>query len=133
MKLTINNKEYPLIWGMGCFELFCDAMSCELEDIDKALNPSPEQNKYLVNLILAAVKNGAEIESAYEPFSVSYKQLQRFLDESPKTTLAEIMEDFKASKYLGQTIAEYLYDEVAEPEEEALKKGKPKKKLKLEK
>lgn len=132
MKLTINGRQYPLIWGMGCFELFCDAMSCDLEDIDKALNPNPAQNKYLVNLILAAIKNGAEIESAYDPFDVTYKQVQRFLDDSPKTTLPEIMEDFKASKYLGQTIAEYLFDEVSEPEVDP-KKGKVKKKLNLEK
>ena len=128
MILTVKSKSYPLVWGMGAFEIFCDAMSCDLEDIDKALNPNREQNRYLVNLILAAMKNGAELESAYEPFDVSYKELQLFLDNAPDTTLPEIMVDFKASKYLGKTIAEYLYDEVAETDV----KDKGKKKLKLE-
>lgn len=130
MNLEIKGESYPLIWGMGCLEIFCDAMSCDLEDIDKALNPNREQNKYLVNLILAAMKNGAELESAYEPFNVSYKEMQRFLDEAPEITLAQILEDFKASKYLGKTIAEYLFAEVAE--ETQIPKGS-KKKLKLEK
>lgn len=132
MNLKINGKNYPLVWGMGCFEIFCDAMGCELEDIDKALNPNRDQNKYLLNLILAALKNGAELESSYDPFEVTYKQLQRFLDEADKSTLSAIIEDFKASKYLGLTIAEYLYDEVAEPVEEP-KKGPLKKKLNLAK
>lgn len=129
MKLEIKGKSYPLIWGMGCLEIFCDAMSCDLEDIDKALNPNRDQNKYLINLILAALKNGSEVESAYDNFEVSYRDMQRFLDDAPDTTLSKILEDFKASKYLGKTIAEYLFDEVAEVDPAV----KGKKKLKLEK
>lgn len=123
MKLEINGKEYPLQWGMGALEMFCDALDCEIDDIDKALNPGKDQNKYLTTLILSALKNGADAESYYEEVGVSYRQLQRFLDEAPSSTLPEIMEDFKRSKYFGKTIASYLFGE--EEEEEGPKKKSP--------
>lgn len=123
MKLEINGKEYPLQWGMGALEMFCDALDCEIMGIDKALAPGREQVKYLTTLIMAAIKNGAEAESYYDEVGVSYRQLQKYLDEAPDNTLRDIIEDFKRSKYFGKTMASYLFGE--EEETNAPKKKSP--------
>lgn len=125
MNLTINEKEYPLQWGMGAIEMFCDTLDCEITDIDKALFPGKEQIKYLTTLIHCALKNGAEKESVYDDFEISYRQLQKFLDEAPQETMTDIINDFKKSKYFGKTIANYLFGEMDESEEEAGKKKLP--------
>lgn len=124
MKLDINGKEYPLQWGMGALEMFCDALDCEISGLDKALMPGKDQNRYLTTLILAAVKNGAEAESYNEDVGVSYRQLQHFLDEAPDNTLRDILEDFKRSKYFGKTIAAHLALDLA-PSEGGSKKKSP--------
>lgn len=122
MKLEINGKEYPLQWGMGALEMFCDALDCEIGDIDKAFTDGKQQSKYLTTLILAALKNGAEAESYYDEIGVNYRQLQKFIDEAPDGTLADILEDFKRSKYFGKTMASYLFRE-DEVEDTAKKKS----------
>src|SRR5690606_25777685 len=130
MVLTINGKDFPLHWGLGALEMFCDAMECDLnEGLDIALNVSvakvkgQDQHKYIVNLILAAIKNGADAEHFSDDVGVSYRQLQKFLDDAPANTLSDILDDFAKSRIFGRTIAEYLFG--SEPEEQESEKKSP--------
>lgn len=127
MKLTINEKEFPLQWGFGAIEMFCDTLDCEVADIDKAFTPGKDQIRFLTTLIHCALKNGADVENYFDAFEVSYRQLQKFLDDAPQDTVANIIEDFKKSKYLGKTVAVHMFGELEEaetgnPEEDSVKK-----------
>lgn len=117
MKIVINDIEYGLQWGMGALEIYCDAMRCDIDGLDKVFLVNKEQNKAIVSLILAAVQNYSELND--EPLTLSVRQLQAWLDEDAKN-LPEVLDDFKNSKYLGRTISEYLLGE--EPGEVNIKK-----------
>lgn len=112
MKLLINNKEYELSWGMGCMEMFCDTLGCEIEGLEKVITPGKDQIKYLTILILSAVKNGADVESYLDDFEVTYKQMQKTMDDWDETKYKEVIDDFKKSRYFGKTMAEHLFLEV---------------------
>lgn len=115
MKLKINDKEYPLQWGMGAIEMWCDTLNLDLTDLDTMiLAPGPDYIKQITTLIHCALKNGAEIESIHDDFEISYRRLQRILDEMPQEQYNAILEDFRNSKYLGRTISEMFQIEVAE-------------------
>ncbi|HVW99720.1 MAG TPA: hypothetical protein VHA52_04640 [Candidatus Babeliaceae bacterium] len=117
MKIVINDTDYGLQWGMGALEIYCDAMGCDIDGLDKVFLVNKEQNKAIVSLILAAVQNYSELKD--EPLTLSVRQLQAWLDEDAKN-LPEVLDDFKNSKYLGRTISEYLLGE--EPGEVSIKK-----------
>jgi len=110
MKLSINDKEYGLQWGMGAIEIYCDSMGCDIDGLDKVFVINKEQPKAIVNLILAALRNWCELND--ETLAVNYRQLQAWLDEAPQDQFKSIMDDFKASKYFGRTIAEYVLGDV---------------------
>lgn len=107
MNLKINDKEYGLSWGMGCFEIYCEKMDCSLNDgFDLAFNPHREQNKYFCNLVYAALQNKAELDGV--ELEVNYRQLQNAIDEAEDGLIREIEGDFLKSKYQGKAIADYL-------------------------
>ena len=110
MQITINNKPYGLSWGLGAIEIYCDKMGCGMEGLDLVFAARPEQallkSKALVNLILAALQNSAELEN--KEFDVTYRQLQAWIDEAPQALFQSVMKDFETSKYFGKTIGEYL-------------------------
>jgi len=112
MTLTINNKDYPLSWGMGCLEIFCDTLDCEIDGLEKVITPGKDQIKYLTTLILSALKNGANLESAYDDFEVSYKALQKEMDSWDEGQFKLVIDDFKSSRYFGKTMADHLFLEV---------------------
>lgn len=126
MTLTINEKEYPLQWGMGFIEMFCDTLDCEIADMDKAFFPGREQIKYLTTLVHCALKNGSGVENYFDDFEITYRQVQKFLDAAPQETVTLIIEDFKKSKYLGKTVAAYMFGEIENDETEGeVKKKEP--------
>lgn len=106
MKVTINDKEYGLQWGLGCLEIYCDKMDCGIDGLDLAFMPNKEREKAIVTLIHAALQNYAEL---YElDFTLTIRQLQAWIDEAPQEQFEAVMDDFKASKYFGKTIAEHF-------------------------
>lgn len=118
MKLLINDKEYGLQWGMGAIELYCDAMDCDVDGLDMVTTVGRNQNRAIVTLILASIQNYSELNGTI--FDITYRQLQAWLDEAPQETFKSIMEDFKASKYLGKTVAEYIFGTI--PQDAPVKK-----------
>lgn len=120
MKITINDKEYGLQWGMGAIEIYCDKMNCDMDGLDKITSPGRDQIKAIVTLILSGLTNYSEINET--ALDVSYKQLQVWLDEAPQDQYRAILEDWKASKYFGRTISEYLFGTAPETTDVAVKK-----------
>lgn len=113
MNLIIKDKEYELVWGMGCMEMYCDTRGCGIEGLEDVFVPGKEQINALTTLIHCAIKNGADVESVYDDFEVTYRALQKDMDGWSKEKYRAVIEDFKNSRYFGQTMAEHLSLEVA--------------------
>lgn len=124
MKITLKDKDYQLEWGMGALEIYCDNMHCDLLGLDMVLVPNREQNKAVVTLIAAAIENGLALQEPPQEMDVTYRQLQKFLDDAPQATLTKIMEDFRKSKYFGVTMEDYLLSTMGEEEETSAPKKK---------
>lgn len=113
MKLSINKKEYPLQWGMGCYEIFCDALECGMDGLDLVWMKNRNQNKYFCNLVFASLQCAAKISGNPE-LEFNYIELQAALDDMEPEVFTEIEKDWLLSKYQGRTMADYLgveYDE----------------------
>lgn len=132
MQITIANKvngeviekQYPLEWGMGALEIYCDLMECDLDGlgmIDDTSKPIQMQ-KAIVTLIYAGIKNGCEVNEL--EFDVTMPKLRVCLDDMEQAKFKAIMDDFANSKYLGKTLREHLYGEIQETAPDNKKKGK---------
>lgn len=123
MKLKINQKEYGLQWGMGAIEIFCDTMDCDIDGLEKAITSekSIDKLKAINNLSLAAIQNWCELNNV--DFDLSYRQFQNWLSDQPQETGNSIIENWKASKIAGKTIAEYYFGEL--PPDTDIKKKQP--------
>lgn len=117
MNLKINNIEYPLQFGIGAVEIYCDKMDCDVEDIDIHIASVKmiDQLKAINNLTLAALQNGCEIAGI--AFDITYRQFQQWLDEQPQETAKLIIDEWKKSSTLGVKVSEYYFNEVLDEEE----------------
>lgn len=123
--MKIKDKDYPLQFGMGCIEMFCDTLDCGIEDLEKAINPGRDQIKYFTTLVHCALKNGSDVESIYDDFEVSYREVQKAIDDMNPEDLKAIGDAFMASRYFGKTMAEHLLGELENmPESEGEVKKK---------
>lgn len=114
MKLTINDKEYGLQWGMGAIIIYCDTLDCDIEGLDKAIT-SPteiERVKAITTLILSAIQNWCEIPENHTDFDLTYKKLEIWLDEAPQDEYNAILANWKASKIHGKTIGQIYFNEL---------------------
>lgn len=118
MTITINNVEYPLQWGMGALEIYCDTMDCDLDGlslIEDKLHPLLMQ-KAIVALVYGGVRNSCEINDL--ECKVTIPKLRHALNELPQEQFKAIMDDFINSKYLGKTLREHLFGNV-DPEKKS--------------
>jgi len=127
MKLTINEREYNLVWGLPAISQFCENVG-HADDLEKAFDIAFPVNdsdykilktvKARLELIYAAIQVGCEL--AKEDCDLSILELQAFVDTADQGTLNNVFEDFFKSKYMGKSIEEYLFESVKE--EDAPKK-----------
>lgn len=117
MNITINDKEYPLSWGLGAIEIYCDAMGCDIDGLSMVEDTSRPvvMQKALVTLVQAALKNAQEIEG--KTLDLSYRQLQNYLSEVDQNVFKSILDDFVKSRYMGKTVGEYIFGVQPETEE----------------
>jgi len=108
MQITILNKEYPLQWGMGAIENYCDMMECDIDGIAMIADRTDiiKNQRAIAVLILSAVKNGCDVYD--EVFDVSLPKLRVAIDEMPQEKLQGILNDFENSKFFGKTMLEHL-------------------------
>lgn len=133
MKVTINENEYGLQWGLGAIEIYTEAMeratglSLGMEEaLDLAIMKNKDQFKALINLALAGFQNYAEVNELF--FDLTYRKVQAWVSDAPQEEWDAVIDDFKKSKFLGRSIEEALG--MAPVAEGA---GKPKKKSNLAK
>lgn len=122
----VVEKHYPLQWGMGALEIYCDLMECDLDGlgmIDNTANPLQMQ-KAIVALIYAGIKNGCEVNDV--EFDVTMPKLRVCLDDMPQENFKAIMDDFANSKYLGKTLRQHLYGDIVPEDTNTKKKTKVK-------
>jgi hypothetical protein len=115
MNITIQDKEYPLQWGMGAIEIYCDLTGYEsiasldrIFGVDEAGNiiSDIEQQKAFRTFVFAAIKNGCEVYK--KVCDVNYYQVSAAIDEMEQETANLIVESFRASKLNGRTVGEIL-------------------------
>lgn len=122
MKLTINNKNYGLQWGLGAIEIYCDSVGCDISDLDQHITADRviDRLKAINNLSLAAMQNWCNLEKI--DFDLTYSEFQSWLSDQPQDTANNIIEDWKASKHFGKTIGEYYFGQIPTEKETAIKK-----------
>jgi len=127
MNLKINGKTYPLEWGMGAIEIYCDRNDCDIDDIDAhLLSPRKiDSMKALYNLTLAAIENGCESAIPKVEFDLTIHIFRSWLDRQPQSVADEIVSDWKKSFLFGKTVAEHFFGELPESTETASKKKRP--------
>lgn len=121
----IGGKNRKLSFGLCAIEIYCEKMGGDIEQLDKIFKTKDlELMKAVSTLIWAAMMAACELEGSDMDFSfASVKQAVGDLDQS---VFEDIMIEFKNSRYLGHTIADYYYTPVEQDVSEA--KGKSSKK-----
>lgn len=107
MRITVNNNDYLLQWGMGAILQYCDDMDCDLEGLGMVEQQGKVGQKALVCLIMAAIKNGCKLEG--KPCDINEAHLMATISEMDQGDFDAIVNDFIDSKYQGKTIRERLY------------------------
>ena len=126
MNITISKansepKEYPLQWGFGCIEKYCDLMGCaDIEGLnmimgmDEYMIPIPKRitRKAIVSLIYAAILNGCDLADV--PCDLEYKHVSAHLDDVDQSVYEGYISDFNQSKLSGKTIQEWFSSSTTE-------------------
>jgi len=129
MILTINDKTYPLQFGMGAVERYCDQMDCDVDDIDIHL-ASPKlinQLKAINRLTLCGIENGCDLAKPKIDFDITYGEFQLWLDNQSPKMISDIISHWKDTSTLGVKVSEYYNNELLSPEDEPVKKVAKKK------
>lgn len=109
MKVTINGAEYGLQWGLGALQIASDELDVSQEMIlDSLFLKSREQQKSVVNLVLAGIRNWGLCQTPQVHIELTYWQLLAFASDSEQGVWDSILDDFLKSKLHGQTILEAL-------------------------
>lgn len=103
MKLKILNHEVKFQWGLGAFEICCDALELSLDEVERGVLLGDQ--KIMFRLAYSAIQNACEIDEVEVPFN--FRKFQAWLDEADEGTATKIMEDYRNSKYLGKTVMDY--------------------------
>lgn len=125
MRITVNNNDYLLQWGMGAILQYCDDMDCDLEGLDLITANTVQGQKALLCLVMAAIKNGCKFEG--KVCDINESHLMAAVDEMPQAKWDGILNDFVDSKYQGKTIRERLYGDLPNLEVSDKKKTNRKK------
>jgi len=135
MKLTINEKDYNLVWGLPAISQFCENIGVP-DDLDMAFTIAfpvegsdikpLRSSKARLELIYAAIQVGAELSK--KDLDLSIIELQAFIDNADQKIVEDIFEDFFKSKFMGNSIQDFLFesvnDEEAPKEEKSVKKSR---------
>lgn len=116
MKVVIEGKEYGFEWGLGALQIASDELDVSQEMIlDSVFLKSREQQKTIVNLVLAGIKFWGLVQSPVVEVELTYWQLLKFASDAPQSDWDAILNDFLQSKLHGQTVLEALGLDVVEP------------------
>lgn len=124
-KIKICGKQRTLTFGLLAIETYCEKMGGDIEQLDKIFHTSDLiQVKAIATLIWSALVASCELYG--EDFDFSLNQVKQELGDMEQDVFDSIMEEFKRSRWMGKTIADYYYAPV-EQEVADKKKSAPKK------
>lgn len=125
MKITINEKEYGLVWGLSAIDRYCTMIGLEVEPAFDLVfkGQGIKQSVALAKFVSCAVESYSLLN--HTDADVSYEQILAEFDTQGIKLIQAILSDFLQSKLLGQTVSEFLGLVVEETNKVA---GKPKKK-----
>jgi len=110
MKITINEKEYGIIWGIAAIDRYCTLMDMEIEpafdllfkDEEKGIKQTIALAKFVSCAIESySVVHGISDEASYEKILVEF-------DNQGLPLIQAILTDFLNSRLMGQTVSEFL-------------------------
>lgn len=119
-KFNIGGKKRGLCFGTLCYKHYCEKMGGDIEQLDKIFTTADlEQVNAVSTLIWAAMV--AHVELYGDDFDFSLAHVIQWVGDMDGKDFELIMEEFKKSRYMGRSIADYYYTPV---EQEAADKGK---------
>jgi hypothetical protein len=108
MKITINEKEYGLVWGLAAIDRYCTLVDMEVEPaFDLVFKGSGiKQSVALAKFVSCAIESYSLLN--HSDADVSYEQILSEFDTQGISLIQAILSDFLQSKLLGQTVSEFL-------------------------
>lgn len=126
MKITINEKEYGLVWGIAAIDRYCTMMDMDIEpalDLVFKKGSGVKQTIALAKFVSCAV-DSYSIVNSLPVENIPYEKILVEFDNQGPVFIQSIIQDFLASRLLGQSVSEFLGLVVETPKGD----GKPKKK-----
>jgi hypothetical protein len=108
MKITINEKEYGLVWGLAAIDRYCTMIGLEVEPAFDLVfkGQGIKQSVALAKFVSCAVESYSLLN--HTDNDVSYEQILAEFDTQGIKLIQAILSDFLQSKLLGQTVSEFL-------------------------
>lgn len=110
MKITIESKEYNLIWGLNAITKFIERTGLETnEALELIIGSNSDPIKKITafaTFISCASEAGGIIEGSFARLSA--EQVFMEIDKHGDTFTKPIMDDFLASSWMGSTVSEFL-------------------------
>lgn len=108
MKITINEKEYGLVWGLAAIDRYCTMIDMEVEPAFDLVfkGQGIKQSVALAKFVSCAVESYSLLN--HTDADVSYEQILAEFDNQGIKLIQGILSDFLQSKLLGQTVSEFL-------------------------
>src|ERR1700745_3901055 len=109
MKITINEKEYGLVWGIAAIDRYCTLVDLDIEAAFNLLaskEPGFKQTIALAKFVTCAVESYSIIHGLTD--EVTYEKVLVEFDNQGQPLIDAIMDDFLKSKLMGKTISEFL-------------------------
>lgn len=119
-KFNIGGKKRGLCFGTLCYQYYCEKMGGDIEQLDKVFNTQDlEQVKAISTLLWAAMVAYVRLYGGDFDFTIDH--VTQWVGDMDLVDAELIMQEFRDSKYMGRTIADYYYAPV---EQEAADSGK---------
>lgn len=108
MKITINEKEYGLVWGLAAIDRYCTMIGMEVEPAFDLVfkGQGIKQSVALAKFVSCAVESYSLLN--HTDNDVSYEQILAEFDTQGIKLIQAILSNFLQSKLLGQTVSEFL-------------------------
>lgn len=109
MKITIEGKDYGLTWGISAITRYAELVDMDLEPaLDLIFKKDPFKQIIALSKFVSCAIDSYALVHGEQTGLVSPTRILTEFDERGPDFAKEILDDFMASKLLGQTVAEFL-------------------------
>jgi hypothetical protein len=131
MQLKIKNQEIKLQWGLTAIIRYCESIGMD-DDMDKAIDLAMPADlsagnllrtvKHLAKFVYAAAQDWAEDNDAAVDFTE--RDVIKEINEKGYDFITEIIKDFTASTFMGQSLTAIVSEPSDKKEGQAPKKSR---------